>query len=69
MTSEVTDDDASIGRLSEKAFGARKIFPIGAFTTDGDILHGAVINYFFPKITEGRIEFGFVFGVTADVVF
>ena len=68
LAGEVADDDALAGRLVEEAFVAGELAPVGAFAADGDAVHGAVVDDFFPEIAEQAVELVAVFGGAADAV-
>lgn len=69
LRGEIADDDAATVGLSEKTFGFREGFPVGATSTDGDIFHGLVIDNFVPEIFKDIIKPGLVGRVTTDAIF
>lgn len=55
LAGEIADDDALTGWLIKEAFAFGEMLPVGAATANGDVLHRAIENDFFPEIFQGFV--------------
>lgn len=69
LAGKIADDDAAALGLVKEAFRRRKIVPVGAESTNGDVAHGVIVDDLVPKELESEIKLLAVGGVTVDVVF
>jgi len=69
LAGKIADDDAAFFGLVEEAFIGGEFVPIAAMAVNTDTFHGLVVDNFVPNVFEESIEFMFIGGMAADVVF